>query len=217
VRDLLIYFFRKNNFVYNFGLLAFASVYAYGLSFLFFESQMVNYFMIGAIVFGGIWLLLFFALFFRNKNILFLEREREKFNSFANQIKEEFGVSENSNIFEKIELIKNTIDSHFSTKGLFANRVFALTNTSLNLYIENLNIINQLKEAKKLVANNSKESDFYIEERDKNLEQNDIIVQKLDAFLKEIMSKKNNDSKINRIAKDFEYSMEIFNTIKSRR
>ena len=217
MRDLLIYFFRKNRFMYNFGLLAFAVIYAYGLSYIFFKSMMISYFMIASAVIGGIWIVLFLTLFFKNKNVLFLERERELFNHFVDKIKREFGVRENSNIFEKIELIKNFIDDNFSSKGLFANRVYSLTNSSLNLYIENLNIVNELKKAKDLVNDNSKENSFYKEEIDKNLEQNDIIVQKLDSFIKEMMSKKNNDTKINRVAKDFEHSMEIFNTINSRR
>ncbi len=217
MKDLLIYFFRQNSFIYNFALLCFALLYAYGLSYLFFEATIINYLMILSLSSFGIWFILFLIFFFKDKNKLFLAQEREIFNNFVHKIKNEFGVRGNSDVFAKIDLIKHFIDNNFSARGLFANKVYALTNSSLHLYIENLNIIKELQEAKYLVQNYSKEDKFYKEEIDKNLEQNEVIVQKLDSFIKEMMSQKNNDKKIDRVARDFEHSMEIFNTINSRR
>ena len=197
MKDLLIYFFRKSNFIYNFGLLAFALIYAYLLSYWFFESEIIiNYLMIGSLSIFGFWLILFLIFFFKDKNNLFLAQEREMFNQFVEQIKNEFGMGRNSNVFSKIDLIKHFIDKNFSARGLFANKIYALTNNSLNLYIENLNIIKELREAKHLVRSYSDEDKFYKDEIAKNLEQNEIIVGKLDNFIKEMMKQKNNDKKI---------------------
>jgi len=217
MQNLLIYFFRQNQLLYNFGMLSFALLYTYILSYWFFDGKIINYLMIGSISSFLFWLILFLIFFLKDRNNLFLAQEREIFNQFVQQIKNEFGVRGNSDVFSKIDLIKNFIDKNFSSRGLFANKIYTLTNNSLNLYIENLNIIKELREAKHLVQSYSKEDQFYKEEIAKNLEQNEIIVQKLDSFIKEMMSKKNNDKKVDRIAQDFEHSMEIFNTINSRR
>ncbi len=217
MKDLVIYFFRKNKLLYNGGLLSFALIYAYICSYFFFSAEVVSIFLKLALGVTTIWLIVSLFIFFKNRNNLAIEREKEKFYDFAKRIKNEFGLDENSNIFEKIELIKSFINSNFSKRGLFANRVFELANNSLKLYMENLKIIKELKDVEKLTKDDPKEKQFYQKEIKKNLEQNEIIVKKLDEFIKEIMSDKNNDKEINKVSKEFEQSLEIFNTIKSRR
>ena len=137
MKDLLVYFFRQNNFIYNFALLSFALLYAYGLSYFFFEAMIIHYLMICSLGIFGIWLILFIIFFLKQKNSLFLAQEREIFNNFVHKIKNEFGMKGNGDVFAKIDLIKHFIDNNFSARGLFANKVYALTNSSLNLYIEN--------------------------------------------------------------------------------
>ena len=222
----LFYYFENSGLKYttiaNTSLITatiplFTLIYAYICSYFFFSAEVVSIFLKLAFGVTTIWLSASLFLFFKNKNNLAIEREKEKFYDFAKRIKNEFGLDENSNIFEKIELIKSFINSNFSKRGLFANRVFELANNSLKLYMENLKIIKELKDVEKLTKDDPKEKQFYQEEIKKNLEQNEIIVKKLDEFIKEIMSDKNNDKEINKVSKEFEQSLEIFNTIKSRR
>jgi len=119
------------------------------------------------------------------------------------------------NIFSKIDLIAASLHEKFSSKGLLNLRVLNIANSSLTLYIENLKIKDKLNRALSLSSDLNKK-EFYQNEIKKNMQQNVVIEESLDNLIKELMSKNNNDSKVESILNEFEDSMQILAKIKQR-
>jgi len=212
--DLVLYFFRQQKLFLFFGLLFFASIYSYILSIYFLELSTftINIFNL-LLVFALLWLILFYISFSKNKNQYANDREKEKYNLLRHKTTMEYQLDIKDNIFSKVDLITSYMKDKFSNKSLLTIRVLKVINTSLSLYIQNLKIKNELNKALSLTSDTSKK-EFYKSEIQKNTMQNSTIEKNLDNLIQELMSKNNNDTKINKIISEYEHSTEILSKIK---
>jgi len=212
--DLVLYFFRQQKLFLFFGLLFFASIYSYILSIYFLELLpfTINIFNL-LLVFALLWLILFYISFSKNKNQYANDREKEKYNLLRHKTTMEYQLDIKDNIFSKVDLITSYMKDKFSNKSLLTIRVLKVINTSLSLYIQNLKIKNELNKALSLTSDTSKK-EFYKSEIQKNTMQNSTIEKNLDNLIQELMSKNNNDTKINKIISEYEHSTEILSKIK---
>ena len=192
--DVVLYFFRQQKLFFYFGLLSLTIVYSYFLSIYFLDlsSFGINLFNL-LTAFSLLWLILCLKSFFKNKQNYTYSREKEKYNLLRHQVTLKYKLDIKDNIFSKVDLITSFMKDKFSRKGLLSIRVLKVTNSSLSLYIENLKIKNDLSKALSLSLDAHKEK-FYQSEIKKNTKQNSTIEKNLDNFIKELMSKNNNDS-----------------------
>lgn len=214
--DAILYFFRQKTLLFYSGLLSLSFVYSYFLALYFlelssFQTDIYNL----LLFFSFVWVVLFSISFSKNKQKYAYERETEKYKLLRHQITQEYKLDIKDNIFSKMDLITSFMKEHFSTKGLLSIRILKLTNNSLALYIENLKIQNQLQKAY-AVSSAIDKKEFYKDELLKNEKQNSAIEEYLDNFIQELMSKNNNDSKIDSILDEFEHSTKILIKIKPR-
>ena len=214
--DMVLYFFRRQKLYLYFGLLSILVVYSYllGIYFLSLSSFTINLFNL-LTVFSLVWLILFFIKFSKNKQNYTYDRQIEKQDLLRHQITLKYKLNIQDNIFSKVDLITSFMKDKFSSKGLLSIRVLKITNSSLSLYIDNLKIKNELNKALALSSDKDKQ-DFYNSEIQKNTNQNTTLEENLDNFIKELMSKNNNDDKIDNILNEFEYSTKILTKIKQR-
>lgn len=214
--DIVIYFFRQQKILFYFGLLSVTSVYSYliALYFLDLSSFTINLFNLLS-AFSLLWLILAYINFSKNRQHYTYNREKEKYNLLRHQITLRYNLDIKDNIFSKIDLITSFMKDKFSSKGLLSIRVSKVTNSSLNLYIENLKIKDELNKALFLSSDPAQE-EFYKNEIQKNIEQNSKIERNLNNFIKELMSKNNNDNKIEKMLNEFEHSTQILNKINQR-
>lgn len=218
VFEIPLFFLRKRPLFFYTGIAAFASAYSYLLAHYFLAWNDVQKDLFTALLaFSLLWALLFLISYKRNRVALTVEREQEKFQLFRQRIINEFGLNQQSNIFEKINLIQQFMQENFSNRGLLNTKILALTNNTLRLYIENLAIKKHLNDALRLQKSDETKKTYYKNEIMKNIEQNDAIVDKLDNFIKELVSKKNNDRLVNGILSEFEHSIELLQNIQPRR
>jgi regulator of replication initiation timing len=216
VFETIIYFLRRRPLFFYSGLIAFASFYSFLLALYFlewtpFQKDLFTF----LLLFSLLWLLLFTLYFKKNQTEYALEREKEKFDLLSYQLSQKYGLDKDNNIFKKIRLISAFMQETFSNKSLLSIKIITLINNSLNLYIENLKINERLSQAAQLNSSPEKKA-FYDIEISKNQQQNTILEQKLDDFLKELMSKQNNDNKINAIMNEFENSIDLLSKIHKR-
>jgi signal transduction histidine kinase len=215
--EVVLYFFRQKKLFFYSGLLALASIYSYLLALYFLEWSNFQIDLFNTLLaFSLVWLILFLISFSKNKQRYALEREKEKFDLLRHQITNEHQLDVKNNIFEKIKLISSFMKENFSTKSLLTIRVMKIANSSLTLYIDNLKIKKQLTNAYTATSSSDDKKVFYQEEIIKNSEQNKIIEEKLNDFIKELMSKHNNDSKVDNIMNEFEHSMQLLTKIQPR-
>ena len=214
--DVVLYFFRRQKLYLYFGLLSILVVYSYilGIYFLSLSSSTINLFNL-LTVFSLVWLILFFIKFSKNKQNYTYDRQIEKQDLLRHQITLKYKLNIQDNIFSKVDLITAFMKDKFSSKGLLSIRVLKITNSSLSLYIDNLKIKNELNKALALSSDKDKQ-DFYNSEIQKNTNQNTTLEENLDNFIKELMSKNNNDDKIDNILNEFEHSTKILTKIKQR-
>ena len=214
--DVALYFFRQQKLYFYFGLLSLTSVYSYFLSLYFLElsSFAINTFN-SLMAFSLLWLVLCYMSFSKNRQSYTYDREKEKYKLLKHQITLKYNLDIKDNIFSKIDLIVTFMREKFSSKGLLSIRVLKVTNSSLALYIENLKIKDKLNRALSLSSDLNKK-EFYQNEIKKNTKQNLAIEERLDNFIKELMSKNNNDNKVDSILNEFEHSTQILTKIKQR-
>ena len=217
VLEALIFFFRKKPLAFYTGIAAFSAAYSYLLALYFlewsdFQSDLFN----ALLLFSLVWLLFTSYSFRKNRDAFQLEREEEKFYLLQERIINEFDLSSESNIFEKIKFIQNFMQKNFSNKGLLSAKVLTLVNSTLGLYIENLEIKEQLKGALSLLSRQSPKRGHIEREILKNSEQNSVILEYLDRFINELLSKKNNDKQVKFMLREFEHSMELMQSITPR-
>lgn len=214
--DIVIYFFRQQKLLFYFGLLSFSAVYSYLIALYFLElsSFTINLFNLLS-AFSLVWLILAYVNFSKNKQHYTYNREKEKYNLLRHQITLQYNLDIKDNIFSKVDLIRSFMKDKFSSKGLLSIRVSKVTNSSLNLYIENLKIKDELNKALSLSSDPAQE-EFYKNEIQKNIEQNSKIERNLNNFIKELMSKNNNDKKIENMLNEFEHSTQILTKINQR-
>lgn len=214
--DIVLYFFRQQKLFFYFGLLSLTVMYSYFLAtyFLDLSSFGINVFNL-LTAFSLLWLALCYISFSKNKQNYTYDREKEKYKLLKHQITLEYNLDIKDNIFSKIDLITTFMKDKFSSKGLLSIRVLKVTNSSLSLYIDNLKIKYELNKALSLSSDSNKE-EFYQSEIKKNTKQNSAIEESLDNFIKELMSKNNNDNKIDNILNEFEHSTQILTKIKQR-
>ncbi len=214
--DVALYFFRQQKLYFYFGLLSLTSVYSYFLSLYFLElsSFAINTFNL-LIAFSLLWSVLCYMSFSKNRQNYTYDREKEKYKLLKHQITLKYNLDIKDNIFSKIDLIVTFMREKFSSKGLLSIRVLKVTNSSLALYIENLKIKDKLNRALSLSSDLNKK-EFYQNEINKNTQQNLAIEESLDNFIKELMSKNNNDNKVDSILNEFEHSTQILTKIKQR-
>jgi len=217
VFEALLFFFRKKPLAFYTGIAAFSAAYSYALALYFlewsdFQKDMFN----ALLIFSLLWLLFTSYSFIKSRDAFQLEREEEKFYLLQERIINEFDLSSESNIFEKIKFIQNFMQKNFSEKGLLSAKVLGLVNNTLRLYIENLEIKQHLSDAFSLLNTNSPKRGHIEREIIKNNEQNSVILEYLDRFINELLSKKNNDKKVKFMLREFEHSMELMRTVTPR-
>ncbi len=216
MNDTVIFFFRKRPLFFYSGLIAFASFYSFLLALYFlewtpFQKDLFTF----LLLFSLAWLLLFIIYFKKNKTEYALEREKEKFDLLSYQLTQQYHLDKDNNIFKKIRLISEFMQETFSNKSLLSIKIIKLINNSLNVYIENLKINEKLSQAAQLNISPDKAT-FYDIEISKNQKQNTVLEEKLNDFLKELMSKQNNDDKINTIMDEFKNSIDLLSKIQKR-
>lgn len=213
--ELIIYFLRKRKIFFYTGLLAFTFSYTFILSLYYFEWSEFQKNLFGSFfIFSLLWYIAFILSFLKNKERLFNERQMEKFGLLKEYIINEFELDTKSSIFERIELISIFIKENFSAKGLLSERILKLTNSSLTLYVENLQLQKQFQMAYDLIDKDDTErKSYYLQQIFKNSNQNKSILNHLDTYIKELMDKKNNDNKMNVIMNEFANSLELLNEL----
>jgi len=214
--DVVLYFFRQQRLFFYFGLLSLTLVYSYLLAIYFLDLSPfeVNLFNL-LTAFSLLWLILCYKSFSKHKQNYIYDREKEKYNLLRHQITLKYKLDIQDNIFSKVDLITSFMKDKFSCKGLLSIRVLKVTNSSLSLYVDKLKIKQELNKALSLSSDTNKE-DFYQSEITKNNKQNSTIEENLDNFIKELMSKNNNDHKIYNVLNEFEHSTQILTKIKQR-
>lgn len=214
--DIVLYFFRQQKLFFYFGLFSITIVYSYILALFFLDLSpfAINVFNL-LTGFSFLWLILTYISFSKNQQTYTYSREKEKYNLLRHQITLKYKLDIKDNIFSKVDLITSFMKDTFSSRGLLSIRVLKVTNSSLSLYIENLKIKAGLNKALSLNSDRTKE-EFYQSEINKNTKQNSSIEENLDNFIKELMSKNNNDNKIENILNEFEHSTQILAKIKQR-
>ena len=215
--EALLFFFRQKPLAIYTGIAAFSAFYSYLLARYFlewsdFQSDLFN----ALLIFSLIWLLFTSFSFIKNREQFQLEREEEKFYLLQERIITEFELSSSSNIFEKIKFIQNFMQQNFSKKGLLSAKVLGLANNTLRLYIENLEIKQQLTGALGLLNVDSPKAVDVAKEITKNQDQDSVILEYLDRFINELLSKKNNDKHVKSMLREFEHSMELLKTVTPR-
>lgn len=214
--DIVLYFFRQQKLFFYFGLLSLTIIYSYFLAIYFLDlsSFEINAFNL-LIAFSLLWLVLCYKSFSKNKQNYMYDREKEKYKLLKHHIILKYDLGIKDNIFSKIDLIRSFVKEKFSSKGLLSIRVLKVTNSSLSLYIDNLKIKEELNKAL-LLSSDVNKKEFYQSEIEKNNKQNSTIEESLDNFIKELMSKNNNDDKIDNMLNEFEHSTQIVTKIKQR-
>ena len=214
--DIIIYFFRRQKFFFYFGLLSLTIIYSYFLAIYFLDLSPFakNVFNL-LTAFSLLWFILFYINFSKKKQEYTYDREKEKYKLLRHQTTLKYNLDIKDNIFSRIDLITTFMKENFSAKGLLSIRVFKITNASLSLYIENLKITDKLHKALSL-SQDSNTKRFYQNEIQKNIKQNSKIEESLDNFIKELISKNNNDNQIENLLKEFEHSTQIMTKIQQR-
>ena len=217
VFEALIFFFRQKPLAFYTGIAAFSAAYSYLLARYFlewsdFQSDLFN----SLLLFSLIWLLFTIYSFTKNREAFQLEREEEKFYLLQERIITEFDLDSSSNIFEKIKFIQNFMQKNFSNKGLLSAKILGLVNSTLRLYIENLELKQHLSDALFLLNSDSPKRGQIEREIKKNNAQNSKILEYLDHFINELLSKKNNDKQVKFMLKEFEHSMELMKAVTPR-
>jgi len=217
VFEVLIFFFRKKPLTFYIGILAFITAYSYLLALYFLEwSDFQKDLFTTFLVFSLLWLIFASFSFIKTREDFQLEREEEKFYLLQERIINEFDLSSSSNIFEKIKFIQNFMQKNFSNKGLLSAKVLGLANNTIRLYIENLEIKQHLNDALSLLNSDSNKAEHIKQDIIKNTEQNIAILEYLDRFINELLSKKNNDKKVQYMLREFEHSMQLMQTVTPR-
>ena len=215
--EVLIFFFRKKPLTFYIGILAFITAYSYLLALYFLEwSDFQKDLFTTFLVFSLLWLIFASFSFIKTREDFQLEREEEKFYLLQERIINEFDLSSSSNIFEKIKFIQNFMQKNFSNKGLLSAKVLGLANNTIRLYIENLEIKQHLNDALSLLNSDSNKAEHIKQDIIKNTEQNIAILEYLDRFINELLSKKNNDKKVQYMLREFEHSMQLMQTVTPR-
>ena len=215
--EALLFFFRKKPLAFYTGIAAFSAAYSYALALYFLEWSDFQRDMFNALlIFSLVWLLFTSYSFIKNRDLFKLEREEEKFYLLQERIINEFDLDSSSNIFEKIKFIQNFMQKNFSNKGLLSAKVLGLVNSTLRLYIENLELKQHLSDAISLLNSDSPKRGHIERELKKNNEQNSVILEYLDRFINELLSKKNNDKQVKFMLREFEHSMELMKTVTPR-
>ncbi|QOP45676.1 hypothetical protein [Sulfurimonas paralvinellae] len=156
-----------------------------------------------------------YILFKKHKQNYAYAREEEKYKLLRHNATLQYGLDIKDNIFSKIDLITAFMKEKFSSKSLLTVRVVNIANTSLSLYLENLKIKDRLTKAFSLSSDETKR-ELYKSEIQKNIEQNVAIEASLENLIEELMSKNNNDKKIDMLLNEFEHSTQIVSKIKKR-
>lgn len=217
VFEALLFFFRKKPLAFYTGMVAFSAVYSYALALYFLEwSDFQRDFFNVLLIFSLVWLLFTSYSFMKNRESFRLDREEEKFYLLEERIINDFELSSESNIFEKIKFIQNFMQKNFSKKGLLSAKILGLINTTLALYIENLEIKEHLSDALRLLNADNPKAVQIEREIIKNDDQNSKILEYIDRFINELLSKKNNDKKVQLMLREFEHSIELIKTVAPR-
>jgi len=146
--------------------------------------------------------------FHMNKNKILKSMEEDKFRRYKSDIQEKYhDIGFDSAIFDKIEKIQNLIASRFSSTSMFTLRVFETINTSLDMYLANLELI---KDYKALEGVTSKD---YSEQIEKNVQQNKDIVDNLDGFIEKVIHDKSNDKEMEYLMSSFEKSVDLYQKV----
>ncbi|WP_457745960.1 hypothetical protein [Sulfurimonas sp.] len=214
--DIVIYFFRRQRLLFYFGLLSLTIIYSYFLAIYFlnissFERNIFNL----LTAFSFLWCILFYVSFNDKKQTYTYDREKEKYKLLRHQMTLKYKLDIKDDVFSRIDLITTFMKENFSSRGLLSIRMLKVTNASLSLYIENLKIKMKLYKALSL-SQDSNKKEFYQKEIEKNTRQNMKIIVSLDNFIKELLSKSNNDNQIDNLLDEFEDSTKILIKIKQR-
>ncbi|XOB62463.1 hypothetical protein ACMC56_01315 [Campylobacterota bacterium DY0563] len=214
--EKIIFFFRKKKYLYYSGLLVFASLYSYVLALYFLdltEFEKDFFYVLSLLSLG--WLIVSFIIYIKNSKLFQLEREKEKFYIFEEKITSDYNLNRQNNIFKKIEFIKIFVKNNFNEKGLFSINILLLINKTLNLYIENLNILNNLECSLKLTNDFTKADNIEAEIKKNNM-QNENILNHLDNYIHELSEKNTNDEKVSSIESELEHTLNILKDIDKR-
>ncbi|WP_320035122.1 hypothetical protein [Halarcobacter sp.] len=214
--EKMIFFFRKKKYLYYSGLLVFTSLYSYILALYFLdltEFEKEFFYLLFVLSLG--WLIVSFITYIKNSKLLQLEREKEKFYIFEEKITNDYNLNRQNNIFKKIEFIKEFVKNNFNEKGLFSINILLLINKTLNLYIENLNILINLESSLKLTNDFSKAQNIEAEIKKNNM-QNENILNHLDNYIHELTEKNTNDEKVSSIESELEHTLNILKDISKR-
>jgi len=190
--DQIIYFFRKRpSFFYSF-IAVFAVLYGF-LLWLYFLKHTNLYKDIFLVLLWlcAFWFVLFVINFKRTQNEYKLEREKEKFYLFRDEIVNRYNLSKDENIFKKIELIAIFVKGRFSHTSLASIKILNLINQTLNVYLKNLDINEKLD--KSLAVANSTHKMEITERIYKNNKNNASLLAHLDNYIKELTSNNKNE------------------------
>ena len=212
--DVALYFLRQKKLYLYICIFSITSLYSYFLSLYFLDlsTLAINTFNL-VTAFSLLGFILCYVAFSKNKEQYAYDREKEKYKLLRHQTILKYNLDMKDNIFSKIDLVVASLHEKFSSKGLLSIRILKIANNSLALYIENLKIKEKLNKALALSSDLNKK-EFYQKEIEKNMQQNGVIEESLDNLIKELMSKNNNDKKVESILNEFEHSAQILSQIK---
>ena len=207
--DVALYFLRQKKLYLFVCIFSVTSLYSYFLALYFLDLSplAINTFNL-LTLFSLLGFIFCYMAFSKHKEQYTSEREKEKYKLLRHQTILKYNLDAKDNIFSKIDLIVTSLHEKFSSKGLLNIRILKIANTSLSLYIENLKIKEKLSKALSLSSDLQKK-EFYNKEIEKNMQQNGVIEEGLDNLIKELMSKNNNDKKVENILNEFEHSTQI--------
>lgn len=214
--ESIIYFFRQKIYFFYSGLFVFSILYSYvlGLYFLEWTEFQKDLFHV-LLLLSLAWFITFFINYKANLELFRFDREKEKFYIFQKKVSVHFGLNKKNNIFEKINFIKKFVQNNYNERGLFSIKILVLINKTLYLYIENLEIIENLKTSLEIINNPIKAKKIEREINKNNL-QNNALLDHLDEYIHELTNKKVNDGKIASIQSELEHTMRILKDINPR-
>ncbi|WBR54072.1 hypothetical protein [Campylobacter sp. VBCF_01 NA2] len=190
--DEIIYFFRKRpSFFWSF-IVVFAVLYGF-LLWLYFLKHTNLYKDIFLVLLGlcGFWVILFVISFKKTRQEYKIEREKEKFELFREEIVRKYDLSKDANIFKKIEIISILVNDKFSSTSLASIKIINLINQTLSVYIKNLNTNAKLKQS--LASSNSINKMHLVQQIHKNSENNASLMDCLDKYIDELSGNNKNE------------------------
>lgn len=214
--EQLLYFLRKKPYFFYSFLAVFTSLYSFILALLFFEwsSFQKDVF---TVLFGLciVWFFAFYISFINTKEQFKFEREKEKFHLFEARVVKDFDLSQDENIFKKIEAVQIFVNKNFAKQSLASTRILTLINKTLFLYIDNLSLIKSLEKGVSALSSLVQKNNI-LQEIKKNKDQNDTLLNLLDSYINELSVKSENNKEVVSIKMQLERMLEILKNMNKK-